>query len=297
MRHEWYPFISAQAKKTYTDWYHRQAATTWPVPFTEQLVPTSYGPTLVRACGPVDAPPVVLLHGITGTSLMWAPNAGAWAASYRVYAIDTINDYGLSVDMKNVLTKNDFMHWLDSLFDTLGLKKFILTGMSYGGWLAGQYALHRPGRIAKLVLIAPGATILHMDLEFLAKSVAFFFFPSTYGLRFSQWLFADGFSHPENFGITLEQYQQTLYMAHSFQKRWFVPLSVISDTEWQRLTMPILYLAGENDKLYSPQQAVTRLHRVAPQAQCHILPHAGHDVTVVQAGEINRLALAFYDMA
>lgn len=293
MRHEWYPFVSAQAKETYTTWYHQQAAMTWPVPFMEHLVPTAYGPTLVRTCGPADAPPLILLHGLTATSLMWAPNISAWASSHRVYAIDTINDYGLSVDTRNVITKGDFMVWLDSLFDALGLTSFILAGMSYGGWLSGQYALHCPRRVTKLILIAPGATIEHMDLEFLAKSVAFFFFPDSYGKRFSQWLFADGFTHPEHCAMTLEQYQQTLRMAKAFQKRWFVPLSVISDREWRRLSMPILYLVGEHDKLYSPEQAVARLHHVSPRAQCHILSHAGHDITAVKADEVNRFVSDF----
>jgi pimeloyl-ACP methyl ester carboxylesterase len=69
--------------------------------------------------------------------------------------------------------------------------------------------------------------------------------------------------------------------------------TVLADEELQSLTMPALYLVGENEKIYSAQKAVQRLNRVAPQIKTEILPHSGHDLTIVQAEMVNRKVLEF----
>src|SRR5687767_83874 len=53
--------------------YHRQLAR-WPVPVREMELPTRYGETHLLACGPEDAPPLVLLHGLAANALVWRPN-------------------------------------------------------------------------------------------------------------------------------------------------------------------------------------------------------------------------------
>jgi pimeloyl-ACP methyl ester carboxylesterase len=57
--------------------------------------------------------------------------------------------------------------------------------------------------------------------------------------------------------------------------------------------MPILFMVGENEKIYAARKAVLRLQRVAPQITAEIIPGAGHDFTVVQADMVNRKVLDF----
>jgi pimeloyl-ACP methyl ester carboxylesterase len=291
----YYPFKSKQTKQDYTDYYNETAQRIWPVPFENKIVDTDYGPTFIRVSGPVDAPPLVLLHGITATSLMWAPNVLAWSQYFRIYAVDTINDYGLSINTKALLQKNDFMFWLDSLFTNLGLDRDInLVGMSYGGWLTGQYALYHPERLRKIVLLAPGDTVLQMDFRFLKLSALSALFPGHYSQGLFQWLFADGLAHPERCAIKFDDFLHCLEMGFScFKRRWFVPLSVLSQKDWNRLTMPILFIVGENEKLYPADKALTHLESVAPQVKSVLIPEAGHDLTVVQADKVNEVVLKF----
>jgi pimeloyl-ACP methyl ester carboxylesterase len=58
---------------------------------------------------------------------------------------------------------------------------------------------------------------------------------------------------------------------------------------------PTLYLVGENEKLYSAQKAVQRLHKAAPQIEAEIIPKAGHDLTFVQAELVNRKVVEFLE--
>ena len=55
----------------------------WPVAFKELTVPTSFGETYVIASGPVDAPPVVLLHALLATAASWYRNVEALSQSYE----------------------------------------------------------------------------------------------------------------------------------------------------------------------------------------------------------------------
>ena len=54
-----------------------------------------------------------------------------------------------------------------------------------------------------------------------------------------------------------------------------------------------IVLVGENEKLYPAKNAVERLNIVAPQIQTEIIPGAGHDLTIVQAGLVNSRVLDF----
>lgn len=285
-----YPFKSQAMKKEYSEFYFKQETDTWPVPFIRKIVTTDYGPTYVRICGPIDAPPLVLLHGITATSLMWTPNIAKWSKGYRVYAIDTINDYGLSCNSRPILQKSDFMKWLDSFFAATGLTSNInLLGMSYGGWLAGEYTYYHPDRIKKLVMLAPGATVLPMEFTFLRKSALSVLFPQHYSKELFDYLFADGLAHPENCEITMDCFIKSFKMGvRCFKKRWFVKLSVLSDNQLQELSnIPTLFIVGENEKLYSAAEALNRLHTVSPNINTALISGAGHDLTVVQAKLVN----------
>ena len=64
----YHPFRSEEAKDRYLKLYDKRAQE-WPVASECRMVNTSYGQTFVRICGPVDAPPLALLHGIGGNSL------------------------------------------------------------------------------------------------------------------------------------------------------------------------------------------------------------------------------------
>lgn len=134
----YYPFVSEEAKEKYTEIYHKTGEEYWPAPFSRVYVETPFGPTYVRVSGKEGAPAMVLLPGITAPSLSWSPNVRVWGKYFRIYAVDMINDYGLSVDRRHPFTRHDLIVWLDSVVEQLQLKKFILVGMSYGGWLTAE---------------------------------------------------------------------------------------------------------------------------------------------------------------
>ncbi|HSW09249.1 alpha/beta fold hydrolase [Aquabacterium sp.] len=289
-----HPFRSDEAKARYLALYDTRARG-WPVPSETIRVHGAYGETFVRISGPADAPPLVLLHGISSNSLAWMPNVAALARHHRVYAVDHIQDGGRSIATRPLASLGDHLAWLDGLFDGLGLAQGVnLLGLSYGGWLAAQYALAHPQRLRKLVLVAPAGTVLPLAFEWMARAVACAI-PLRYVTRsFLRWLLHDLAQRPAterpNFDDIVTEAWTTL---RCVTPPAMLPPTVLSDEELKRLAVPALYLVGENEKICPPLQAIERLKTVAPRITTRLIAGAGHDLTLVKAAEVNRAVLGF----
>jgi esterase len=124
-------------------------------------MPTQTDPTALtlhhRDLGGSGAPPIVLLHGLLGSSRNWQTAGGALAAARRVYALD-LRNHGLSPHadtMSYPSMEADVLAWLDA--QATGPVE--LVGHSLGGKVAMLLACRHPARVARLVVvdIAPRA--------------------------------------------------------------------------------------------------------------------------------------------
>ncbi len=288
---QYHPFRSAEARERYLE-RDLQRAAAWPVPVENRTVSTSCGETFIRISGPEDASPLVLLPSASAGSLFWLPNIKALAAEYRVYAVDNIYDFGRSVFRREFTTSDDFMVWLEQLFDGLELEQGInLMGISYGGWLSSRFALRCPERLYKVVLIAPVATLMPLTGEWVWRGLlAMVPHRSCLG-NITNWLFADLIKRdPE---LVEEMVSDVFLGLRSFKTKTLVTPTVLTDAELRSLEVPVLLLVGENEKLYPATQAVARLRNLASQAKTAIIPGAGHDLTYVQTELVNGKVLEF----
>jgi pimeloyl-ACP methyl ester carboxylesterase len=67
----------------------------------------------------------------------------------------------------------------------------------------------------------------------------------------------------------------------------------MTDEELKRISVPTLFLVGENEKIYSAKEAMQRLKKVAPQIKTELVLDAGHDLTIVQSKAVNETILGF----
>jgi pimeloyl-ACP methyl ester carboxylesterase len=128
----------------------------WPVPYTELDVPTRFGTTHLIASGPEGAPPLLLLHGQDSSATSWIYNIADLSQAFRAYAVDTLGDMGKSHPSRRPNCRQDYAAWLLDVFDHLKQNTADLMGLSYGGFLALNFALAAPERVTHLVLLAPG---------------------------------------------------------------------------------------------------------------------------------------------
>lgn len=104
-----------------------------------------------REWGDPAAPPLVVLHGITGHARTWDTFAEAMASRYRVLALDQ-RGHGES-DWADDYAPDRRVEDLAAFADALGLGTFTLLGLSMGGICAYGYAAKYPERLEKLVIV------------------------------------------------------------------------------------------------------------------------------------------------
>ncbi len=290
----YHPFKSEQAKEEYLKLYDERVKK-WPVISETKMVDTSYGQTFVRISGPDNATPLVLMHGVGGNSLQWISNVESLSKHYKVFAVDSVYDNGRSIYSKNMTSADDYVKWLDELFDELELGNSInIAGLSYGGWITTQYALKFPDRLNKIILLAPVGTVMQLSPGWIIRAISVAIPFKYFTQNFMYWLAKDTINSGAKGRALIEEHIDESFLAiRSFKTKKMVNPTVLTDSELQSLNVPILFIVGENEKIYSPQEVIKRLNKVAPQIKTELIMNAGHDLTMVQAETVNNLMLEF----
>ena len=111
---------------------------------------------------------------------------------------------------------------------------------------------------------------------------------------FMRWLAQDLVRKDEAGRMMAEEMADEAFLAmRCFKPKLMVYPTVLKDKALQGISVPALYLVGENEKLYSARKAIQLLNSVAPRIKTEIIPGAGHDLTIVQADMVNRKVLEF----
>lgn len=112
--------------------------------------------------GDKDNPTLVLLHGLGRNMTQWKDVVEPLGEHFDVFLFDFLG-YGGSDDFELTELNLSFPIWvMDELFRKFGIETPILLGESFGGLLALEYTLKRPGNVSKLAL---------MDSAGLGKSI------------------------------------------------------------------------------------------------------------------------------
>lgn len=292
----YHPFRSLQAQREYHAFYMEKAKA-WPVKAETKWIETASGLTFVRISGEATSPPLVLLPGSQATSLTWIPNIAALSSRHQTYALDSLYDFGLSIRRRKIKNREDLIAWLDEVLMVLiPTGTFNLMGLSYGGWVASQYALYFPERLRKLVLLAPAMTVLPVSLALIFRALLTRIPFAEFHKRFYYWLLHDAVQSG-NSGQTFvdEAIAEWKTAERCFDPMPVIPATILNDKAWQNFKIPVLFLVGENEKMYPAQKAVSHLGRVAPQIETQVIPKAGHDLTFAQAEMVNGRILDFLE--
>ncbi|NOR14269.1 MAG: alpha/beta fold hydrolase, partial [Candidatus Aminicenantes bacterium] len=192
-------------------------------------------------------------------------------------------------------TSDDFVKWLDELFDELGLGVDInLVGLSYGGWITSQYALSRPERLEKIVLIAPVSTVKQLQFDWIWHASLCMIPHRYFFMSFMDWMLEDMARGDEYCRTIMAEEAESGFVAlQCFKPRPMVDPTVLSDEDWGKLSIPALFLVGENEKLYPANAAIEQLNRAAPHIKTEVLPNCGHDLTILQAEMVNQILIYF----
>jgi pimeloyl-ACP methyl ester carboxylesterase len=236
--------------------------------------------TLVRVLefkGRADLPPVVLLHGLASVTAAAFPLIAS-LGQRRVLAVDWPG-HGLSTafELSRSAVRRHAIEVVETVATQFGPDPFDLLGHTMGGQFGLYFALARPDRVRRLVLLGcPGPAVdgVHLPFAFRVASV-----PGV-----GRWVL----SRP----TTLEQYRATsrelygsaavaaspeaiLVAGHAAYSRSGFPRSLasflramitpfaVTPSELRGLRMPVLAVWGEEDVFLHPERARSSLDSIA----------------------------------
>ena len=261
----------------------------WDVAYDELFVPTSKGTAHVIVSGPKNGVPVVLLHGMSGSSTMWYPNAKALTQKYRIFAVDMIFEPGKS----NLITEfgglEESAAWYQEIFQALELDSYHLIGASRGGWLAMNLALHAQGEVRSMVLLGPVQTFVWIppSTDLLKNILNIFHSKETSIERTMETMSVDTSNIDSDF---LDQYH--IAKDADSLKKFVVSMKPFSNKELKSLEMPILVLIGDDD-MFNTKRTIRLAERHIPKGEGEIISDSGHFLSVDQALDVNRKMVDF----
>ena len=287
-------YRSEKSGKAIRETYDRLLAA-WGCETKEQDIRTVYGTTHVIECGRVDAPSLVLFHGVGDDSaLMWLLNARELGEYFRLYAVDTIGGPGKSVPNGNYNKEFDDVRWIDETLDGLGVGQAFVAGVSHGGYLAQLYTLRRPERVRKAVSIS-GTVPVGGKKGSMSAMLAIFLpealFPTAGNtVKLLKKLSGENYAVFTENPLIMEHYRWLLKgfnnMAMGFHK-----VSAFTPEEVDSIRDRVVYLVGTED----PFEKLGG-RRVLEQNRMNAVFYekAGHGLNHERADEINRKIVSVF---
>jgi len=243
----------------------------WPVPYEGLDLPTQFGTTHIIASGLIENKPLILLHGQDSCAISWIYNIAELSQTFRTYAVDTLGDMGKSKPTCLPGSRKEYAEWLLEILEGLKIDKASLMGLSYGGFLATNFALAYPQRVNRLVLLAPGIPNFGPPtLQWANYGMPMMLLPSRFTVkRFINGISTKGYSREDP--VFEQMIIGMMNMRHlSFMR------PVFTDEELGQITAPTLLLIGEHEIMYEPKKALDRAASLIPDIQVELVPNASH---------------------
>jgi pimeloyl-ACP methyl ester carboxylesterase len=279
-------FKSLELEKQYMAAY-QSVLSLWPVPSEPIEIKTRFGSTHVNACGSQDKPPMILIPGFGANSTMWFPNVGVLSGQYRVYALDIPGQPGKSIPGQ-ALNPSNSSAWIAEVLDGLSLQKAHLTGVSLGGWLALNFAIHVPERVDHVVLLDPAASFAKMSTAFLLHSfMPIMVHPTRSGLiKYFRWM-------TQGYRVNPAWAELMLLGILTTRPQPPIRATPFSEAQLRSIQMPVLVLIGGRSVIYNPEAVQRRAKHLIPNIQAEIIPDASHALNAEKSELVNERILQF----
>jgi pimeloyl-ACP methyl ester carboxylesterase len=242
--------------------------------------------------GPPDRRPVLLLHGIGANSLHWRYQLARLADRYRLIAWNAPG-YLLSDNLRvETPSGRDYADALDDFLAALGIAGFDIVANSFGTRVAQCFADRQPGRIGRAVFtgtsIAQGTAPEERARGLEARARMIERGGYGFGERASALLGSAASS------ATVALVTQTLRATNpaGFMQAARFAASGDMPSPGTGLTMPLLLIQGEEDRVTPAAANAKRLAEAVRSAELVMLAGCGHLPEVEMPQRVNELIAA-----
>ena len=254
-----------------------------------------------------DGPPLVFVHGLSGSWQNWLLQLPEFSRDHRCIAVD-LPGFGSSPMPRNgKISISGYGRWLDDLLTELDIEGAAVVGNSMGGFIGLEAALELPHRVERLVLVsAAGLSVEHMRNETALKVAerlenfgqyvtanvlgqAEWLVRRRRGRLALMWLVAE---HPEDLDPALVSEQ-----VRGAGKPGFLPaLDALTDypirDRLAEIQAPTLIVWGKKDRLV-PLKDAYEFDKLIPNSELIIYDDTGHVAMLERPDDFNRDLRAF----
>lgn len=244
--------------------------------------------------GGAGKPPMIVLHGLLGSSRNWLSTGRDLAKNFHVFALDARN-HGKSPhapEMDYDVMVADLIAWMDRHH----LPKAVIVGHSMGGKAAMQLACRHPERVERLVVV----DVAPKDYDWLAHRGEFLAMTELDlgSLQSRQEAELHFEARVDNLGM--RKFLATNLVQEAGRWRWQVNLPVLTGalpgleknslTSADRFTGPTLFILGGRSRYAEPRDHDLIRHHF-PAAKIEVIADSGHNPHMDQREEFVRLLL------
>lgn len=246
--------------------------------------------------GSVNAPVVMLLHGIGANSFYWRYQYAALAERHRVIAWNAPG-YVLTDPLKKERPGcGDYADALAAFANALGLERFALVGNSFGSAVALCFTERYPDRVTRVAL--SGTSVGSKDTPAAERE-------ATFQRRQKQFERAGGMGYARDV-IGLLMGSQTparakpeimevlsITSGRGYVQASFVPYEFDAFALAPKITMPVLIYHGTEDKIAPIERSSVALQKSLPKARLVRLEGLGHLPEIEVPERVNALLKEF----
>jgi pimeloyl-ACP methyl ester carboxylesterase len=243
----------------------------------------------------------LFLHGIGGGRSNWAAQLGHVGPLMRAAALD-LRGYGQSSLGPLQSTVDDYCDDILRVCQVLGAKRLVLCGLSYGSWIATSFAMRHPDLLAGLVL-SGGCTGMSeagpeereafrvsREVPLNAGQVPADFAPAVVKVL----------AGPDASGSVRDALRASMAAipASTYRDALICFTNPLERFDFARLTMPVLMMTGQYDRLAPPAEiraVAGRIwdHAPQPDVRFEVITNAGHVCNVEQPEAYSRILTEF----
>ncbi len=229
-------------------------------------------------------PVLLLLHGLFGALSNWQEVVDEFRPDYRV-VIPLLPIYDMPLTQAGV---PGLVEYVEDFVAALALPaSFAVLGNSLGGHIALVYALHNPGRVARLVLTGSSGLFEDGMGGSFPKRGNYAYVQERVGYTFYDPRIATKELVDEVFNVTNSNAKclRIIAIARSAQRHNL-------SRELRRIRVPVLLVWGLNDTI-TPPSVAHEFARLLPQASLRFLDHCGHAPMMERPAAFNRCLRRF----
>jgi pimeloyl-ACP methyl ester carboxylesterase len=253
-----------------------------------------------------SGPPVVFIHGLSGSWQNWLEQLPVLAREHHVIAFD-LPGFGASEMPARKISISGYGRFVNALLGELGVGSAAVVGNSMGGFIGIEVAIRFPERVERLVLVsAAGLSIQYLRKE---RALAVLGVVENRLAAYSGWLASrsDALSRRRGarrmiFGIVAHRPDRlpgplVAEQIRGSGKLGFVPaLDALTDYPIRdrlgEIACPTLIVWGAQDKLV-PARDADEFARLIPNARKVVWADTGHVAMIERPAAFNALLEAF----